>query len=117
MFSRWRERLRHTLGFRLALWYAGVFIGSSLALIGLTYFLLAAILRQYDREAIESTLIQYAAAYTRGGVEGLVREIRTTQAAAPGPLFVRELGRRRDVIYFSMPEELRRFDPDRIAPP
>ena len=117
MFSRWRERLRHTLGFRLALWYAGVFIGSSLALIGLTYFLLAATLRQYDREAIESTLIQYAAAYTRGGVEGLVREIRTTQAAAPGPLFVRALGRRRDVIYFSMPEELRRFDPDRIAPP
>ena len=117
MFSRWRERLRHTLGFRLALWYAGVFIGSSLALIGLTYFLLAATLRQYDREAIESTLIQYAAAYTRGGVEGLVREIRTTQAAAPGPLFVRALGRRRDVIYFSMPQELRRFDPDRIAPP
>jgi len=117
MFSRWRERLRHTLGFRLALWYAGVFIGSSLALIALTYFLLAATLRQYDREAIESTLIQYAAAYTRGGVEGLVREIRTTQAAAPGPLFVRALGRRRDVIYFSMPEELRRFDPDRLAPP
>jgi signal transduction histidine kinase len=46
-----------------------------------------------------------------------VQEIRTTQAAAPGPLFVRALGRRRDVIYFSMPEELRRFDPDRIAPP
>jgi signal transduction histidine kinase len=117
MFSRWRERLRHTLAFRLALWYAGVFIGSSLALIALTYVLLAATLREYDREAIESTLIQYAAAYTRGGVDGLVQEIRTTQAAAPGPLFVRALGRRRDVIYFSMPEELRRFDPDRIAPP
>ena len=29
MYSKWRERLRHTLGFRLALWYAAVFVVSS----------------------------------------------------------------------------------------
>src|SRR5918998_1337180 len=39
MFSRWRERLRHTLGFRLALWYALVFVASTLALTVLTYVL------------------------------------------------------------------------------
>ena len=33
MYSRWRERLRHTLGFRLALWYAIIFVFSSLAQI------------------------------------------------------------------------------------
>ena len=88
MYSRWRERLRHTLGFRLASFYAIVFAASTVALVGLTYVLLAASLRQADRETIESTLVQFAAAYTRGGPEALAREIRTIQlaAASPGPL-------------------------------
>lgn len=111
MSSKWRERLRHTLGFRLALWYGGVFVGSSLALVGLTYVLLAASLRQYDRETIDSMLVRYAAAHVRGGAEALAREIRTTQVAgAPGPLFVRVLDARRSVFFLSMPEEWQRFD-------
>jgi len=59
MYSKWRERLRHTLGFRLALWYAAIFVVSSLALTGLTYLLVAASLRQYDREIIGTALVQY----------------------------------------------------------
>ena len=46
MSSRWRERFGHTLGFRLALWYAGLFIVSSVLIVGLTYVLLASSLRQ-----------------------------------------------------------------------
>ena len=93
MYSRWRERLRHTLGFRLALWYAIVFVASSLALTGLTYFLVDASLRQYDREMIGTALVQYAEAYQAGGVAGLQEEIQRTQAtAAPGPLLVRVVG-------------------------
>ena len=65
MFSRWRERLQHTLGFRLALWYAVVFVASSLAIIALTYLLLALSLRRYDREIIQSTLLQYASRMRR----------------------------------------------------
>src|SRR5688500_14584872 len=112
MSSRWRDRLRHTLGFRLALWYAIVFVASTLTLVALTYVLLAASLRQYDRETIESTLIQFAAAYARGGPDALAREIRTTQAAAaaPGPLFVRTIGRRQDVLFLSMPDAWHDFD-------
>jgi signal transduction histidine kinase len=118
MFSRWRERLRHTLGFRLALWYALVFLASSTALIGLTYLLLATTLRQYDREVIERTLVQYVAAYARGGVDALAREIRTSQiGAAQGPLFVRAVGVRREVIFLSMPEAWYRFDLDRLRLP
>src|SRR5687767_9210503 len=109
MSSRLRERLRYTLGFRLALWYAVVFVASAVALIVLTYILLAAALRQYDRETIQTTLVQYASAYVRGGVDSLVREIRRTQASARGPLFVRTLGRRQDVVFLSMPDEWRRF--------
>ena len=80
MFSRWRERLRHTLGFRLALWYAIVFVASSVAIVGLTYVLLAQSLRQYDREIIQTTIVQFASAYARGGVDALAREIRTVAA-------------------------------------
>lgn len=118
MFSRWRERLRHTLGFRLALWYAVIFVANSLALVGLTYVLLAASLRRYDRDTIQTTLIRFASAYARGGEGGLAREIRTTQiASAPGPFFVRTLGTRQDVIFLSMPEAWRRFDLSQLATP
>jgi signal transduction histidine kinase len=119
MYSRWRERLRHTLGFRLASFYAVVFAASTLALVALTYVLLAATLRQVDRETIESTLVQFAAAYSRGGPDALAREIRTVQlaAAAPGPLFVRTVGTRQDVIFLSMPDAWRGFDLSALSTP
>lgn len=118
MFSRWTDRLRHALSFRLALWYAVVFVASSTALIAITYLLLAASLRRYDREMIQSTLVQYATAYARGGAQALDREIRSSQVgAAPGPFFVRTIGAERDVIFLSMPEAWRRFDLSQLATP
>src|SRR3954451_17900218 len=118
MFSRWRERLRHTLGFRLALWYAIVFVASSVAIVGLTYVLLAQSLRQYDRETIQTTIVQFASAYARGGVDALAREIRTVQLASDqGPLFVRTLGSERDVLFFSMPDDWRQFDLSQLRTP
>ncbi|MGH9309009.1 MAG: sensor histidine kinase [Vicinamibacterales bacterium] len=109
MYSAWRERLRHTLGFRLALWYAGLFVGSSLVLSALTYVLVARSLLQYDRQVLQTSLVRYATAYQNDGVNGLVEEIRRTQAApVPGPLLVRTVGARRDVLYLS--EGWRRFD-------
>jgi len=111
MYSRWRERLRHTLGFRLALWYAVIFVASSLALTGLTYLLVDASLRQYDREIIGTALVQYAGAYQAGGVRALQEEIQRTQAAAaPGPLLVRVVGARQAVTFLSRPEQWRDFD-------
>ncbi len=118
MFSKWRERLRHTLGFRLALWYAIVFVASSLTLTVLTYVLVAASLRQYDREQIRTALVQYATAYATRGVNGLAEEIRRTQeTAAPGPLLVRTVGARQDVTFLSRPEGWRHFDLSLLDPP
>ncbi len=118
MFSKWRERIRHALGFRLATWYAVIFVASSLTLVVLTYTLLAASLRTYDRETVESSLVQFADAYRRGGVDQLVREMRRTQiASSPGPFFVRTVGRRQDVIFMSMPDALRNFDPAQLSAP
>jgi signal transduction histidine kinase len=118
MFSGLRDRLRQTLGLRLAIWYAGIFVASSLTLIALTYLLLSASLRQYDREQIQSTLVQYAAAYRRGGVPALAAAIRANQAAAGyEPLFVRAVGPYQDLVFLSPQDEWRRFDPDQLTTP
>jgi signal transduction histidine kinase len=118
MFSRWRERLQHTLGFRLALWYAGVFVASALATTVLAYVLVALSLRQYDRQMIQTTLVQYASAYARGGVDALAREIQRSQATGTeGPIFVRTLGVRQDLVFLSMPDAWRRFDLSQLASP
>jgi len=118
MYSKWRERLRHTLGFRLALWYAAIFVVSSLALTGLTYLLVAASLRQYDREIIGTTLVQYASAYQLGGVAALQEEIQRTQAtAAPGPMLVRTVGARQVVTFLSRPENWQDVDLSRLRVP
>lgn len=118
MFSKWRERLRQTLGFRLAWWYAVVFLVSSLALVLLTYFLLAATLRRHDRETVQTTLVQFAAAYVRGGGDALAREIQRAQiAGVEGPLFVRTVSRRQDVLFLSAPERWREFDLSQLSAP
>lgn len=118
MSSRWRDRLRQVFGLRLAWWYALVFIASSIALVAITYFLLAFTLRQHDREIVESTLVRFAAAYSGGGTDGLAREIQRTQIAGPaGPLFVRILSRRQDLVFVSMPERWQRFDPRQLSTP
>ncbi len=118
MYSKWRERLRKAVGFRLARWYALVFTASAVALVGISYVLLAATLRQYDREIIRTTLVQFASAYARGGVDGLTREIQRTQASgAAGPLLVRTLGHRQDVVYLSVPEGWGQFDLSQLDEP
>ncbi len=118
MFSTPRERSRPTLGLRLAIWYAAIFVVSSLALIALTYLLLSTSLRQYDREIIESTLVRYATSYRAGGVNGLAAAIRRDQTGPTyEPLFVRALGPFQDVMYLSPQTEGRRYDLGQLEMP
>jgi signal transduction histidine kinase len=106
------ERLRGALGFRLALYYALVFLGSTLALAAVTDLLLSASLRQADHELIATTLRRYAAAYERGGLPLLDRLIAADRAAGRyEPLLVRVVGERAQAVYFSMPGDWR-FDLD-----
>jgi signal transduction histidine kinase len=118
MSSRSSEAPPRATGFRLGWWYALVFSASAVALVGITYLLLAVTLRQYDREIIQTTLVQLASAYARGGVDGLAREIQRAQSAgAAGPLLVRTLGSRRDVVYLSVPDGWGQFDLSQLATP
>lgn len=102
---------------RLAWWYALIFVASSTMIVALTYFLLAAALRQYDHQIIQTTLVEFATAYARGGVPGLSREIQRTQSSgAAGPLFVR-VGGRQSVVFLSMPEGWQGFDLSQLSEP
>jgi signal transduction histidine kinase len=116
--SWWSDGVRRTLGLRLAVWYAAIFVASSLALIVLTYLLLSAALRQYDREIIQSTLIEYAAAWRRGGEAAVGSAIRTNQAAAGyEPLFVRAVGPFGAALFLNAPNDWRHFDLSQLTTP
>ncbi len=111
MSSKWSDRLPHTLGFRLAAWYAALFVGSSLAVAGLTYFLLASSLRERDHQIVRSTLFDYASRYAQGGLPALNRAIQTDQAAGRHErLFVRVLNADQEAVFFSLPPGWTDFD-------
>jgi signal transduction histidine kinase len=106
---------RYTFGFRLAAWYAVLFVGSALVLIALTYVLLASTLRQRDHEIIQSTLEKYASQYEQDGVPGLVAAIRSDRLAGQHEtLFVRAVGAYAQAVYFSSPEDWSGFDLGRL---
>jgi len=104
MSSKWRDRRRYTLAFRLGLWYAILFALGSTALIGLTYVLLASSLKQRDHALIQSTLERYATEYGERGLAGLDRAIQIDRGAGRHEsLFVRVLNRRAEALFFNVP--------------
>src|SRR5678816_2467050 len=77
MSSKWAERIGQALGLRLAAWYLGTFLASTLLIGGLTYGLLASLLETRDHDIIQSTLREYGTRYQAGGLPAL----RHTRAA------------------------------------
>ena len=118
MFSRWRERLGGSMRFRLAWWYALIFVASSAMIVALTYVLLAAALRQYDHEIIQTTLVEFADRLRarRRRRADRARSSGPSRPGAAGPLFVR-VGGRQSVVFLSMPEGWRGFDLSQLAEP
>jgi signal transduction histidine kinase len=104
MPSGFLDRLRPAFAFRLALWYAGLFIVSALALFALTYRLLERSLENGDREAIRSTLADYSSQYESGGLGALRRVLAARQAnGGSADLYVRIVGSSREVVFLSLP--------------
>lgn len=68
MSLRILDRLRGTIGFRLILWYSGIFIVSSSFLFALAYALLSSSAEQKNREDIHLKLEEYSAQYRAGGL-------------------------------------------------
>jgi signal transduction histidine kinase len=111
MSSRWAERISQALGLRLAAWYLGTFLASTLVIGGLTYGLLASLLESRDHDIIQSTLREYATRYQAGGLPALARAIEIEQRSGTRePLFIRLVGPFQDVLLYSLPEAWGAFD-------
>jgi signal transduction histidine kinase len=111
MSSKWVDRISQALGLRLAAWYLGTFLASTLVIGGLTYGLLASLLESRDHDIIQSTLREYATRYQAGGLPALARAIELEQRSGTRePLFVRLVGPFQDVLLYSLPETWGAFD-------
>ena len=107
--------IKGTIGIRLAFWYAGMFIGSVIILVLLTYALLASSLRQRDQQLVESTVRDYASRYEVGGLPALVRAVELEQRGGQRErLFVRVLGRGQEALFMTMPPGWGQFDVDAL---
>ena len=111
MSSRWADRISQALGLRLAAWYLGTFLASTLVIGGLTYGLLASLLEARDHDVIQSTMREYATRYQAGGLSALARAIEIEQRSGTRePLFIRLVGPFQDVLFYSLPEAWGAFD-------
>jgi heavy metal sensor kinase len=98
-------------GLRLAFWYAAVFAVSSLAIVLLTYTLLASSLAERDRQIVASTLREYSARYAGGGLPALARAVDLEQRSGRHErLFVRVVRGGAETLFLSMPPEWSDFD-------
>jgi signal transduction histidine kinase len=97
--------LRRTLGLRLSVWYATVFILSTLVLVGITYALISSSLAQRDHDIIRATLREYASRYELGGLPALQRAVELEQrTGGEEQLFVRAIGRGSDALFVRSPQ-------------
>jgi signal transduction histidine kinase len=71
MFSGLLDPLRRSVGVRLSLWYALIFMLSSSALFMFAYYLLVAAVGSKDREVLEARLKEAATVYDAGGIAAL----------------------------------------------
>src|SRR5260221_614205 len=97
--------LRRMLGLRLSVWYATVFILSTLVLVVLTYALLASSLAQRDHDIIRATLREYASRYELGGLAALQRAVELEErTGSVEQLYVRVIGRDADALFVRSPQ-------------
>jgi signal transduction histidine kinase len=98
--------IRRLLGLRLSTWYATVFIISTVALVGLTYALLASALAQRDHDLIRATLREYASRYELGGLAAVRGAVELEERTGDRErLFVRLVGRDAVATFVRMPQD------------
>ncbi len=91
-------------GLRLAMWYASLFIGSSFAIVLITYLLTSSSLAQRDHEIIQSKLGEYATVYARGGLRALAGTVDAEQRTSRERIFVRVLDGGSEAVLLSNAE-------------
>src|SRR5262245_49793075 len=103
MSSGLLEPLRRNIGVRLALWYALIFTATTLALLTLAYYLLAAAIARKDGEVLEARLREVAVLYEAGGVRAIQQWVDNQPAQVGNTLYVQLVDRFSRVIYAHFP--------------
>jgi len=111
MFLMSPNNLRKTVGFRLTVWYSGIFIFSSLLLFVLAYFLLSSSLNKQNHEAIQQKLKELSALFESGGIEFLERGITIEKKFEKKiTFFIRVAGRGNKTLLLILPYQWAEFD-------
>ena len=111
MFSRPLSGLTRTVGFRLTLWYSGMFILSMSLLFGLVYLILSASLTKQDHEMIQLRLRELSTVYAQGGVEALEREVsREKKFKKSNSFLVRVADPNDRTVFLILPYQWAEFD-------
>ncbi|MBW2045991.1 MAG: hypothetical protein JRI96_14105, partial [Deltaproteobacteria bacterium] len=98
-------------GFKLTVWYSGIFIFSSLLLFSLTYFILSSSLHKQDREGIYSKLKELSSFYQTGGIKSLERQVSVRKKfERQGSFFVRVADDSNRTLFLVIPYQWVEFD-------
>jgi signal transduction histidine kinase len=106
-----QPELSGRFGLRLAIWYAALFIGSSFAIVLITYLLTSSSLAARDHEIIQAKLGEYATVYERGGLRALTATIDAEQRTSRERVFVRVLAGGSEAVVTSNAEG---WDPSKL---
>jgi len=110
-----KEEPSARFGLRLASWYAVVFVATSLAIVLLTYRLLAASLEERDQQLVISTLREYSQRYADGGLRSLADAVEIEQRSGRQErLFVRVVRGSSESLFLSAPYAWNDFDVSRL---
>ncbi|HXT11066.1 MAG TPA: HAMP domain-containing sensor histidine kinase [Candidatus Angelobacter sp.] len=104
MSSSLIKRAWRNVGVRLGLWYAFIFGCSSVALLGLAYYLLGTAIGSKDRELVQARLREYAAVYDAGGLSALRNTLQDEQGSQR-TFFVRVVNVWNDVAFANVPDD------------
>ena len=112
MFSRSnRKAFRKTIGFRLAFWYSGMFIFSSVLLFGISYFNISSSLMKQDQGAIESELKELVSLYEMGGMDFIERKLTVHRKfEKEQPFLVRIGSPANETLLLILPDQWMEFD-------
>jgi signal transduction histidine kinase len=111
MFSKPLRDLTHTVGFKLTLWYSGMFILSMSLLFAIAYLIVSASLKKQDHELIQLRLRELSTVYAQGGVEALEREVTGEKKFKKGDAFlVRVSDPENTTVFLILPYQWAEFD-------
>ncbi len=108
-------KIPKTTGFRLSLWFSGIFVLSALLLFATLYYFISSTLTKQDHETILSELKMLSAQYETSGITSLEREIKINKKFRKAhPFFIRVADDKNKTLRMYFPYQWAEFDLKRL---